>query len=73
VKKKISDNEKVLVNIVNKSGELSFLELYDKYAKSVENPVSVRMVQDYVRHLAQSKMLRLSERKVDGKRMIYSL
>ncbi len=71
LKKKISENEKVLVDIVNKSKSLSFMELYDKYAKEVGNPVSVRMAQDYVKHLAQAKMIKLSERKVDGKRMIY--
>ncbi len=72
IKKKIGGNEKVLVDIVNKSGSLSFMELYKKYAKNVDNPVSVRMVQDYVKHLAQSKMIKLSERKIDGKRMVYS-
>jgi len=72
IKKKIGDNEKVLVDIVNKTGSMSFTELYEKYAKNVDNPVSVRMVQDYVKHLAHAKMLRLSERKIDGKRMVYS-
>lgn len=71
LKKKVGDNEKILVDIVNKEGSLSFTELYEKYAKKIEKPVSVRMVQDYVKHLAQSKMIKLSERKVNGKRMIY--
>lgn len=71
LEKKVSESEKALVKIVNRSGSLSFTELYKKYAKGVENPASVRMVQDYVRHLAQAKMIKLSERKVDGKRIIY--
>lgn len=73
VKKKLGEGEKLIVDIVNKSGSMSFTELYEKYAKSSENPVSVRMVQDYVKHLAQAKMVRLSERKVEGKRIIYSV
>lgn len=70
VKKKISENEKILVNIVNKHGPMSFTELYEKYCRKVENPVSVRMVQDYVKHLSGSKMIKLSERKVGGKRIV---
>lgn len=71
VKGRIGDNERIIVDIVNRSAPLSFTELYDKYAKKAENPVSVRMAQEYVRHMAQAKMLKLSPRKVDGKRMIY--
>jgi len=73
VKEKISKNEKLIVDIVNKSAPLSFTELYEKYAKKVENPTSVRMVQDYVKHMAQAKMLKLSDRKIDGKRMVYKI
>lgn len=72
LKKKIGDNEKIILDLVNKEGSVSFTELYEKYSKKVVNPVSVRMVQDYVKHLAQSKMIRVSEKKVHGKRMIYS-
>lgn len=71
VKAKISDNERAIVDIVNRSAPLSFTELYERYEKAVERPVSVRMVQDYVKHLAAAKMIRTSERKVDGKRIIY--
>lgn len=73
LRKKISGNERALVDIVNKSKSLSFTELYDRYASKAENPVSVRTVQDYVKHLANAKMIKLSERKVDGKRMVYSV
>lgn len=71
IKGKIGENEKAIVDIVNKTGEMSFTELYEKYSSKVEKPVSMRMVQDYVKHLAAAKMIRMSERKVEGKRMIY--
>ena len=71
VKKKVNENEKIIVDLVNKLEEISFTNLYEKYCKKVDNPVSVRMFQDYVKHLEQTKMIRVSEKKIAGKRMIY--
>jgi cell division control protein 6 len=71
VKGRLGAHEKVIVDIVNEDSPLSLSQLYEVYSKTVENPSSLRMVQDYVKHLADCGMLRLSERKVGGKRMIY--
>ena len=71
VKKKVNENEKIIVDMVNRLEEISFTKLYEKYCKKVDNPVSVRMFQDYVKHLQQTNMIRTSEKKIAGKRMIY--
>jgi cell division control protein 6 len=72
LKKKLNSHEKVVVGIVKKLSPVSFGELYDSYRKSVDKPSSERMFQDYVKHLAQARLIRLSDRKIGGKRIIYS-
>ncbi|MBI4894751.1 MAG: AAA family ATPase [Candidatus Aenigmarchaeota archaeon] len=73
VMKKLNAHEKSIVEIVAKKSPMSFGELFAAYRKSVEKPSSERMVQEYVRHLEQAKMIRLSEKKVAGKRMVYAV
>ncbi len=69
----VNEDEKAIVEIVKKHGPLSFTEMYEKYSKRVENPASVRMVQNYLNHLVDSGMVGLSEEKVAGKRMIHKV
>jgi orc1/cdc6 family replication initiation protein len=73
VMRKLNVHEKYIVDIVAKKSPVSFGELFAAYKKAMEKPSSERMVQDYVKHLEQAKMIRLSEKKVDGKRMIYKI
>lgn len=70
---KLADHERAIVDIVKEASPLSFGDLYEMYTKSVEKPSSERMFQDYVKHLAKSNLVRLSDKKVGGKRMVYSV
>jgi len=73
VMKKLSNHEKSILDIVNRKSSISFGDLFDAYKKSVDRPSSERMVQDYVKHLNQTKMIRLSEKKIGGKRIVYKI
>jgi cell division control protein 6 len=70
LKQNISERETEVLKIVEKAGEGSFGEIYEKYAKRSSDPVSERMFQEYVKHLGQLGLIRISEAKVDHKRII---
>lgn len=70
LKEKVSDVEKIIVDIVNKKNSLSFGELYKEYEKKIEKPLTQRRFWNYVNHLAELRMIKLSEEKVGRKRMV---
>ncbi len=71
IKKKLNENERIIFGLMEKNDDISFTKLYEKYCKKKENPVSIRMFQNYINHLEQVNMIKLSENKINGKRIIY--
>ncbi|MEM7825281.1 MAG: AAA family ATPase [Candidatus Aenigmatarchaeota archaeon] len=69
----ISENEKTILEILEEKSFQSG-ELYEEYCKRVEKPVSERAFRDFIRHLAQVKMIRVKEVKkgMRGKTRIIS-
>lgn len=71
VRDRLGDGERVILDILKMKSPLSVTELYNLYSGKVEKPVSIRMFQDYLNNIVNAKMARFSERKVDGKRLVY--
>jgi len=63
IKEKITENEKVVLEIIEEKKKLSSGELYKEYSKKVENPVSNRKFRDFISHLAELKLLKIWKRK----------
>jgi len=70
IKENISEDEKIILNILEENIDLPFNELYRKYCKKVDNPVTEKPFINYVKHLAELKLIEWKKRKVDGKRII---
>jgi len=70
MKESVSDVEKIILDVVNKSGELSFSELYKKYCENAESPLSDRSILNYLDRLNELKLIKIKRRKVGGKRII---
>ncbi len=70
LKRNISEGETEVLSAVEKIGEGSFGEVYEKYAKRSKDPVSERMFQEYVKHLGQLGLIKISDEKIDHKRII---
>jgi cell division control protein 6 len=62
IKNRVTEVEKIIIDIVNKEGKIPFKELYEKYSKKVLRPITERRFWDYVGHLAELKMISLAEK-----------
>jgi cell division control protein 6 len=56
LKEKITKHEKTILKILTKDG-MKFKELYKKYTESVENPLTEKMVKNYLKHLEKIKLI----------------
>ncbi len=70
MKENVCDVEKTILDVVNENDELSFSELHEKYCDKIGSSLSEKMFLNYVRHLAELKLIELKKRKVNGKRII---
>lgn len=71
LKEKINDTEKIILDIIgNKRWESG--ELYKRYCKATDDPVTDRMFRDCVNHLAELNLIRIGKRKSHGSIRIIS-
>lgn len=66
IKEKISDTEKIILEILEENDKLQPGELYKKYCEKVEFPLSDKRFRDYVYSLAKTGLIKISERKIHG-------
>jgi Cdc6-like AAA superfamily ATPase len=77
LKEKINDNEKILLQVLEKEKKRKFTasELYDSYKvvakKSGARPVSDRAIRDAVNHLRDIGLIEVSDKKVGKSRLIW--
>lgn len=63
IKEKLNPTEKILLSIIKKSKKpLTVSELYQRYLKNVENPLSQRMIRMYLDHLSQVKLIKIDKK-----------
>lgn len=61
LKKRISENEKIIVDLVKTRERWTSGDLYSEYGKIKENPVSERFFRDLLKHLAEVKLIKMVE------------
>jgi cell division control protein 6 len=74
LKKKVSEHEKLLLNVLSVTKRMTAGELYNKYSELAEKkghkPVSDRAVRDFINHLADTGLIEITEKKVGKSRLI---
>ncbi len=70
LKEKITDVEKLVLDIFNKKGKTTFDELYDEYSKTVKEPLTKRMFREYINHLDSINLIKIGKRKLGKSRFI---
>lgn len=73
IKERVSEDERIILNILEEKKKLFSGELYKEYCKRIEVPVSERAFRNFVNHLAEVGLIniRVRKRKVRGRtRMI---
>ncbi|MCS7106300.1 MAG: AAA family ATPase [Candidatus Aenigmarchaeota archaeon] len=71
----VSENEKVILEILKEKKSLTSGELYKEYCKKSEKPVSDRAFRDLINHLLQVKLIKVKEVKkgIKGRTRIISI
>ncbi|MEM5843689.1 MAG: AAA family ATPase [Candidatus Aenigmatarchaeota archaeon] len=71
----ISENEKIILEILKEKKSLTSGELYREYCKKTENPLSDRAFRDLINHLNQIGLIKIKEVKkgMKGKTRIISI
>ncbi|MEM5882954.1 MAG: AAA family ATPase [Candidatus Aenigmatarchaeota archaeon] len=71
----VSENERVILEILKEKKSLSSGKLYEEYCKRVEKPVSDRAFRNFIKHLNQVKLIKTKEVKkgMKGKTRIISI
>jgi cell division control protein 6 len=63
LKERISEDERIILEVIDEYRTLNSGELYELYSKKVEVPVSDRRFRDFVNHLANIGLVKIRERK----------
>ncbi len=63
LKERVTDVEKLILDIVDKKEQITFDGLYDEYIKSVGSPLTKRMFRDYINHLNSVDLIKISKKK----------
>jgi len=71
LKEKINKHESIVLEVLKDGKKLSSGELYEKYKKLADVPVSDRALRDFVNHLHEINLIEISEKKVGKSRMIW--
>lgn len=66
LKEKVSDEEKIILEILNDGKIWKSGELYEKYCESVKDPVSDRSFRDCVNHLGEVNLIKIRKRNLQG-------
>jgi Cdc6-like AAA superfamily ATPase len=61
LKEKINEHEKIILKIVEKDKKITSGDLYRKYCNLCEDPVSDRAFRDFIRHLSELKLIKVSK------------
>jgi cell division control protein 6 len=74
LKERVTEDEKIILEIVNEKREFFSGELYEQYCKKTETPVTERRFRDFVNHLAETGLIAVRERKrgIRGKTRVIS-
>jgi cell division control protein 6 len=74
LKERVTEDEKIILEIVNEKREIFSGELYGEYCKRIETPVTERRFRDFVNHLAEIGLVKIRERKrgIKGKTRVIS-
>lgn len=74
LKERVTEDEKIILEIVNKKKDIFSGELYEEYCKRIEIPVTERRFRDFVNHLAEICLITVRERKrgIKGKTRVIS-
>lgn len=74
LKERATEDEKIILEIVNEKREIFSGKLYEQYYKRIENPVTERRFRDFVNHLAEVGLVAVRERKrgIKGKTRVIS-
>lgn len=70
LKERVSDVEKLILNVTNRKKKTTFDGLYDEYVKLIEEPLTKRMFREYVDHLASLNLIKIGKRKLGKSRII---
>ncbi|MEM5802227.1 MAG: AAA family ATPase [Candidatus Aenigmatarchaeota archaeon] len=62
LEEKLNEHEKKILEILEEK-ELSFRELYLKYSQSIDNPVTERMLRNYLKHLQEINLIKILKTK----------
>lgn len=72
---KISDHERIILKVLKDEEKRTAGQLYEEYCEQCEKdgtyPVTDRAVRDFVNHLAEIKLINISEKKIGKSRMIW--
>jgi cell division control protein 6 len=74
LKERATEDEKIILKIVNEKREIFSGELYEEYCRRIEIPVTERRFRDFVNHLAEVGLVAIRERKrgIKGKTRVIS-
>jgi len=70
LRERLNEDEKVILNIVDKKRQIFSGDLYKEYSKTAKMPVSDRRFRDFLNHLAKLNLIKVEERRrgVRGKK-----
>ncbi len=63
LKERVTDVEKLILDIVDKKEQITFDELYDEYIESAESPLTKRMFREYINHLNSIDLIKTGKKK----------
>jgi cell division control protein 6 len=74
LKERITEDERIILEIVKEKREIFSGELYEQYCRKIETPVTERRFRDFVNHLAEVGLVAVRERKrgIKGKTRVIS-
>ncbi len=65
VKENLNENEKSVMEILSDGKVWQSDELYRKYSESVSNPVTIRMFENYLKHLEELKLIKFERKRAE--------
>lgn len=70
LKEKVSEHEKIILQILEEEKRLTTGELYKKYCELCEDPVTDRAFRDFIKHLGELNLIKVSKKKAGSSRFV---
>lgn len=70
LKERVSDVERMVLDMLSKKSRATLDELYKEYSESVNEPLTRRMFMEYVNHLGGINLVKVGKRKLGKSRII---